>query len=163
MNQNNRLLLIYKSVERLGGMMHLGIAGADEPTGPYRRLRDEPIFVADKLGDHVEDPFFWHDRGTYHVIMKAMKGRLGGEPRGGISIETADVLHWPRPEVAVERAYSRHVRWDDGSMTTQSFLERPHLLIEEGKPTHLFAATAIGSDAIGHVTDSWNMVIPLRS
>ncbi|MEM9913999.1 MAG: glycoside hydrolase family protein [Planctomycetota bacterium] len=154
------LLLVYKSVERLGDMMHLGVAGADAYDQPFRRLRDDPILAAGAEGDHVEDPFLWHADGRYRLIMKSMNGKLGGEPRGGIAIESFDGVNWSMSGEA-KRAYSRRIRWDDGSVTTQAFLERPQLLIEGGRPTHLFAATAVGSDAIGHVTDSWNIAIPL--
>ena len=156
-----RLLLIYKSVTRLGGLMHLGVAGADSPDRPFKRLSDRPIFEADARGDHVEDPFLWHEGGIYHLIMKEMNGKLGGEPRGGIALQSPDGVHWPNVASNVQRAYSRHIRWDDGTRTTQAFFERPQLLLEHGQPTHLFAATGVGSENIGRVIDTWNMVIPL--
>ncbi|MEM6333310.1 MAG: glycoside hydrolase family protein [Planctomycetota bacterium] len=154
------LLLVYKSVARLGAMMHLGVAGSDRYDRPFRRLRDDPILRASSVGDHVEDPFLWYADGRYRLIMKSMNGKLGGEARGGIAIESVDGVNWSVSSEA-KKAYSRKIRWDDGSTTTQAFLERPQLLIEDGKPTFMFAATAVGSDAIGHVTDSWNMAIPL--
>lgn len=156
------LLLVYKSVGRLGEMMHLGIAGANQYDQPFRRLRNDPILKASNIGDHVEDPFLWYADGRYQLIMKSMNGKLGGEERGGITIESFDGVNWSVSSEA-RKAYSRNIRWDDGSTTTQAFLERPQLLIEDGKPTYMFAATAVGSDAIGRVTDSWNMVIPLMS
>ena len=40
--------------------------------------------------------------------------------------------------------------------------ERPFLLIENGKPTHLFAATGTGPKA-WQFDRAWNMVIPFRT
>jgi len=61
------------------------------------------------------------------------------------------------------KAYSRRVRWDDGSVTEQGALERPQLLLQEGRPTHLFAAAGDGPGGFDHCTRTWNLVIPLAS
>ncbi len=58
--------------------------------------------------------------------------------------------------------YSREVLWDDRSVTTQCNLERPNLLFEDGRPTHLFLAAGNG-DAPYQFTHTWNMVIPIKN
>ncbi|WP_162817864.1 hypothetical protein U0035_21405 [Niabella yanshanensis] len=50
---------------------------------------------------------------------------------------------------------------DDGTVTRQANLERPFLLFENGKPTHLFAAKGSG-DKPYQVDKTWNMVMPLK-
>ncbi|WP_165979962.1 hypothetical protein [Paenibacillus dendritiformis] len=40
-------------------------------------------------------------------------------------------------------------------------LERPFLLFEEGRPTHLFAATSDGTNGFHDAKHTWNMVIPI--
>jgi len=68
-------------------------------------------------------------------------------------------------------AYSRTIRWDDGTVTGQCAAERPQLLIENGEPTHLYLATAAGPEQApmrGHdcyqtLEHTWNMVIPLSA
>lgn len=60
------------------------------------------------------------------------------------------------------QGYSRTVRWDDGTVQTLGNLERPFLLFQNGKPTHLFAAVSDGSDGFKDASDTWNMVIPLK-
>jgi hypothetical protein len=60
------------------------------------------------------------------------------------------------------KAYSREVLWENGITTHQNHFERPFLLIENGVPTHLFAATGIGPKA-WKFDKTWNMVIPLKS
>jgi|GEM_PF-6619943 len=51
---------------------------------------------------------------------------------------------FPRMLLRAALAYSRQLRWSDGRTQRQAFLERPQLLIENGKPTHRFFATAEG-------------------
>ncbi len=60
------------------------------------------------------------------------------------------------------RAYSRTVRGDDGREQVMGSFERPQLLIEDGVPTHLFAATADGPGEFTNAGSTWNMVTPLR-
>jgi len=47
-------------------------------------------------------------------------------------------------------------------MTTQGAFERTQLLIENGVPTHLFAATGDGPGGFDHALRTWNMVVPLK-
>ena len=52
--------------------------------------------------------------------------------------------------------------WNDGTTSHQNHFERPFLLIEDGVPTHLFAATGTGPKA-WNFDKTWNMVIPLKT
>jgi hypothetical protein len=49
----------------------------------------------------------------------------------------------------------------DGTVTTMGSFEKPFLLFQEGKPTHLFAATADGPGGFHKASNTWNMVIPI--
>jgi hypothetical protein len=60
------------------------------------------------------------------------------------------------------KAYSRRIRWDDDTETVQGSFERPQLLIENGVPTHLYAATGDGPGGFDNTTKTWTMVIPLK-
>ena len=40
--------------------------------------------------------------------------------------------------------------------------ERPFILIENGEPTHLFAATGIGSSKYWFPDTTWNVVLPIN-
>lgn len=53
------------------------------------------------------------------------------------------------------------VKWDDGTTTVQGCLERPLLLFEHGRPTHLFAATADGPGGFDRARNTWTTVLPL--
>ena len=69
-------------------------------------------------------------------------------------------------EFAPERkAYSRSVPWDDGQTRRLANFERPQILIEDGQPTHLFAAMAESptgeSNKFTGLTRTWTGVLPL--
>ncbi len=159
--EDGACLLIYKSVAFDRDLLRLGVAYADQYGGPYRRLRDEPILRFDETGDHVEDPYVWRSQGRYEMIMKDMNGGICGERGGGIHATSDDGVEWTVSDPPM--AYSRHVRWSDGSVTSQAAFERPQLLVKDGRPTHLFAATGTGPDLWQFAEPTWNMVIPLAT
>ncbi len=135
------ILVIYKGIARQGDFMRLGLARAAAWNRPFERMLDRPLFDFDAIKGSVEDPFFWHDGRRFNMLMKDMTGQLCGEKHGGLFASSDDAIQWEfrRNEVA----YSRKVRWDDGSVTEQGNLERPSLLLDEkGVPSHFFAATA---------------------
>src|SRR5690606_5663285 len=142
-----RVLLVYKSVTKRGDPLRFGVAGSDSIFGPYRRLRDEPIFDF-AGGQHVEDPYVWHDGQRYQMVMKDMEGGIAGEPRAGVHAVSDDGVDWRLSDPPL--AWSRRLRFDDGSTRTCDAMERPQLLIEAGRPTHLFCATCdltrVGAD-----------------
>ena len=132
---------------------------AENIDAPFLRVRDEPILSFD--GDNfVEDPFIWKQDDHYELIAKDMTGGITGEKHAGVHAVSDNAIDWrlaPQP-----KAYSRRVRWDDGTETVQGCLERPQLLFNNGGPTHLFAATADGPGGFRDAQNTWTMVIPLR-
>ncbi|MEI6142067.1 MAG: glycoside hydrolase family protein [Mariniphaga sp.] len=162
--ETGEILLMYKSSE-VGPVppLLLGVAKAQKPEGPYERLSDDPIFRFEKAArqdNDVEDPYVWRANGRFEVIMKDRFGHIGGEEGGGLRAWSNDGVKWNLYNQP--KAYSRSIRWNDGTTTVQNHFERPFLLIENGVPTHLFAATGNGSKA-WQIEHSWNMVIPLRT
>ncbi|MFW6155594.1 MAG: glycoside hydrolase family protein [Planctomycetota bacterium] len=162
------VLLLYKSCSqphdpdgRFRGRFRLGAAWADHDTRPFRRLGDQPVLRFDHPDAHVEDPFCWHDGRIYRAIMKDMTGVIGGEAGAGIAAESADGRHWRLSEPV--RAYSRRVRWADGTITTPAKLERPQLLLRDGRPTHLYLATCDSETGLADATRTWCMVMPLAA
>jgi hypothetical protein len=140
------------------GRFNLGVARAANWRSPFQRLSDLPITLSGSSDNHIEDPFIWWNGEGYEMIVKDMSGEVCGEPQAGIHAFSRDGVDW---EVQNPRkAYSRLVTWNDGTTSQRTKLERPQLLLEDGKPTHLFAAT-LETDLKGIPTDSWNMVIPL--
>lgn len=144
----------------LHGKMEFGVARADSFDGEYRAVIDTPMITSPEY--ELEDPYLWNDAQGYHMIAKDMNGKICGELMGGIYAESEDGIHWDFKKNV--RSYSRKVLWDDGVVREMGNLERPFLLFEDGRPTHLFFATSdgIGGNGFRTCRNTWNMVIPLK-
>ena len=162
--KSGEILLMYKSsTVGLTPPLLLGVSKSAKPEGPYDRLSEDPIFrfeTADNNRIDVEDPYIWWTGKQYEAILKDRSGEICGEEGGGIHAWSKDGIKWQLFKKF--RAYTRDVMWDDGSTSHQNHFERPFLLIENGKPTHLFAATGTGPKAWSF-DKTWNMVIPLKT
>jgi hypothetical protein len=159
-HDDGSVLLIYKARRYEGndhGKMTIGSAYADHILGPYRILTDDPVFPPERF--HVEDPFIWQTEHGYELIAKDMEGTLCGEKHGGIHAFSSDGHDWRLS--SSPKAYSRTILWDDGTEQTMGNLERPFILFQDGKPTHLFAAVSDGPGGFRHAQHTWNQVIPI--
>ncbi len=166
------IYLIYKSSRhgqndkgQLIGQFELGLARSDGWKKPFERVTDEPILSFPETGDlagaHVEDPFLWHDGEKFCLLAKDMTGQITGQMGAGTLLVSPGAVDWKLARNPM--AYPRtEIQWDDGTITCPGNLERPQLLIQDGRPTHLFLAT---SDASGvwDMKHTWNMVIPLKT
>jgi hypothetical protein len=161
--KTGEILLMYKSSSKgPEPPLLLGVSKADNHKGPYKRLSDSPIFrfeTEDNQANDVEDPYVWWAGNRYEVIMKDRFGYICGEEGGGIHAWSRNGVKWKLFKNV--KAYSRTIKWDDGTVTFQNHFERPFLLIEDGVPTHLFAATGTGLKS-WEFDRTWNMVIPLK-
>ena len=156
------IYLVYKSCRDKGvrqGPFHLGLAKAKDFNSKFERLVDGPLFDFGDPSKFVEDPYLWHADGQFHIIMKDMTGAICGESHAGIYLSSEDCIHWDLSKA--RKAYSRNVLWDDGQRKVMGSFERPQLLIQDGVPTHLFAATADGVGGFWKASTTWNMVTPL--
>lgn len=142
--------------------LHLGIARADHWSGPYERAADLPILQAETfdLDRGVEDPYVWHAGDHYELVCKDMTGEISGTLHGGVHAWSRDGVEWhlyERPQ-----AYSRRLVWDDGTVSQQGQLERCELLIEDGRPTYMFAATGDGPGGFDAMTHTFNVCVPFE-
>lgn len=162
--KTGEILLMYKSsTDGLVPPLLLGVSKANKPEGPYKRLSDEPIFrfeTADNNRIDVEDPFIWWAGNRYEAIVKDRSGEICGEEGGGVHVWSKDGVNWELFEKV--KAYSRKVLWEDGTTSEHNHFERPFVLVEDGVPTHLFAATGTGPKA-WQFDKTWNMVVPLKT
>jgi len=149
------ILLLYRSNTPNG--QRIGAARAEDPDSPFRRISDHPVLVLSQ--GFVEDPYLWWAEDHFEMIAKDCTGAITGEQGAGVHALSQDALNFTLSQPPL--AYSRRVLWDDGTTTLQGAFERPQLLIENGCPTHLFAATGDGSGDFHHFTRTWNMVVPL--
>lgn len=161
---SGEVYLLYKSsAKNYDPPLLLGAAKAKSFKGPYKRIADEPIFHfhnEHQLDNDVEDPFVWWENDHYELIMKDRFGHICGEEGGGIHAHSKDGISWALSDPI--KAYSKNILWDNGTSSYQANFERPFLLFENNKPTHLFAATGSGSRPY-ELEKSWNMVIPLKT
>lgn len=162
--KTGKILLMYKSsTDGLIPPLLLGVSMANNPRGPYKRLSENPIFRFETKTDNhrdVEDPYIWWAGDHYEAIIKDRSGAICGEEGGGVHAWSRNGVDWKLFDKV--KAYSRHILWDDGTKTIQNHFERPFLLIEDGQPTHLFAAVGTGPKA-WQFENTWNMVIPLKT
>jgi len=124
------------------------ISTARSWAGPYT-LANSNVWPASRL----EDFFFFKYAGGYHVVCEDNVGKVTGHERWGAHLFSADgVTGWkPWREPVV---YDHRIRWTDGSDFVATRRERPWLLIENGKLTHLFTAVYDGRH-------TWNQPVPI--
>lgn len=161
-HEDGSVLLIYKSApvpypaRNQNRTLRFGVASAPHYLGPYKRLNSgRPIEIRRAEKAHVEDPCVWKNDEGYHMVAKIFSESLTGESGAGFYAYSKDGVDWSLP--AEPKAYSRAVSFADGTTRTQEKLERPQVLVQNGKPTHIFFATADPEWA-----DLYNLVIPVR-
>jgi len=157
------VLLVYKARDSKQDLMRHGLTRAARYDAPYERVQDEPIFP-EALAGQVEDPFIWRGDGGYEMLLHDPSGAVAGEQHAIAHARSADARtwQWSTPDLACGRT----VRWEDGHISRQPRVERPQLLLDGDRPTHLFMATGDGPVEPGRgdrnsMRRSWNMVIPL--
>lgn len=128
------------------GNRKYGLAKADHPAGPYKKVSDSPVidFSGRENNAQLEDAFVWQEDGQYRLIARDM-GFFNHEY--GLLLSSADGLQWSAPRVAYLDIAS-YVTEPPAAKHLKRFgrLERPMLLMDrEGKrPRFLFGASQGG-------------------
>lgn len=149
--KDGKVWLYYKGVEKL--RVHaIGLAVADCPTCEYKRVSDKPL----NMGIGAEDPFIWQENGKFKALMLDHEKRYSPDKEIFYAVSD-DGLKWRVPRNAI--AVSKQVFFADSTKKKMNSTERPHVLIENGKPTHVFFATG---ETINGKRYTWNMAIPLK-
>lgn len=155
---DGRIFLYYRSNAPDG--LRIGLAIAESPEGPYKRIQDEPIMQE----FNIEDPFVWHNGQCFEMVAKDMSGKITGEFHSGAHFLSDDGINWHVSKHP--QAYSKTVTYRDGTTRKLGSLERPQFLLnEEGIPKCMFAAAADGSGGFGNeafqnAENTWNIAIP---
>lgn len=133
---DGEIRIIYKAKLPKEKTLILGMAAAKDPEGPYERKGPSPLFPYD-----VEDPCIWKEGSSYRMLVKAMSDEL--VPAGsGILFESHNGENF---EVAADKlAYERVISWQQRDEETVTRLERPQVLLENGKPVCLYNAVGDG-------------------
>lgn len=155
--KDGRYLMIYKAVGRdmplpFGGpVVHLAAIAA-RPEGPFVK---QPGKIFDVPGKRfpAEDPYVWHDGTRYRAVVKDMSGDF---TQAGVSLAefaSDDGLHWAptKPCLVCTRQFAEKGR---DTPRRVDRLERPQLLLENGRPVALYLAVLDGAE-------TWNVHVPL--
>ncbi|WP_438481709.1 glycoside hydrolase family protein [Oleiharenicola lentus] len=126
------------------GNRKYGLAIAEKLEGPYRKHPQNPLIDFSGRGENrqCEDVFIWHEDGRFCAIMRDM-GVFNHEV--GLWLESVDGIAWSEPKIAF-RPVSAYVELPPRPKHLNRWgrLERPQLLLREGKPAYLFAASQGG-------------------
>lgn len=126
------------------GNRKYGLAIADQLAGPYVKYAGNPVIDFSRQGSNkqFEDAFVWRQHGRFNMLARDM-GVYNHEV--GLYLESRDGLHWRYPEVAFLpiRAY-RPEPPAPAHLKKYGRLERPQLLLRDGRPAYLFCAAQGG-------------------
>lgn len=139
--------------------MAIGVATAPKYDGKYTVVGNEPLFSMERFGE-IEDPHLWNDDAGYHMVAKDQRGIITGGKGDGLLAHSKDGIDWVIDKNP--KAYTKTIQWDNAKTIRQGQLERPFVLVEDGRPTHIFFATMDGPGGFGNGTKTWNMVVPLQ-
>ena len=150
---NGQYWLYYKSwntreyetaTTEIKGNRKYGLAIADKLEGPYKKYEGNPVIDFSGKGNNkqFEDAFIWPQQHQYRIIARDM-GFYNHED--GLLMHSKDGLHWSEPAIAYE-ALDKYVTLPPPAPHLKKYgrLERPMLLIRNGKPAYLFGAAQGG-------------------
>ena len=120
-----------------------GLAISTKPDGPYTKYEKNPIInMRERIEDaQAEDAYVWIEDGVYKMVLRDM-GFFNHE--FGLYMESRDGIDWSAdPKIAY--LDSRHYLPEPpNGLDREGRLERPQLLMKDGKPEYLFCALAGG-------------------
>jgi hypothetical protein len=159
---DGRFLMVYKGVGKEfplpnGGPVVHCIATSDSPTGPFVK-HNKPIFTFEGERFPAEDPYIWYQAGKFRAIVKRIKHVKKKRVFSLVHYDSVDGFDW-QPAKHHEIT-ERKITWEDGTVEQFDHLERPQVLIENGKPIALYCAADNYDE--NRVRQSFNMQIPLN-
>ncbi len=157
---NGGVLMVYKAVglkQALpfgGPVVHL-TATADSPLGPFNKHPGEVFGVKD-VAFAAEDPFIWYAAERFWAVVKDNSGHFTHRGYSLALWQSDDGFAWrlaAQPFVASPST----IRWAHGRKSQLTALERPQLILEDGKPIAMLCAAADTKERDG----SFNIQLPL--
>jgi len=130
--------------QAIRGNRKYGLAIAETVTGPYKKFPHNPVidFSGGERNEQLEDAFVWYEDGLFKLIARDMGFY---DHRVGLYFESADGLQWGRPQIAYYDL-DRYVNQPPAPPHLKRYgrLERPQLLMQQGRPVYLFTASQGG-------------------
>jgi hypothetical protein len=126
------------------GNRKYGVAISSELTGPYIKSKSNPVldFSATGNNNQLEDAFVWREGNKFKMLARDM-GFYNHE--SGLYLESGDGIKWTEPVIAWHdlKTYVKESP-PPSYLKRYGRLERPQLLIRNGKPAYLFTAAQGG-------------------
>lgn len=114
------------------------LAEADNFRGPYKLVNDN-VWPEHK----IEDFYFFKVFDQYHFICEDNVGGISGHVRWGVDLVSDNGIdQWQKADSVV--VYDHELKYDNGSSLHCTRRERPQLLIQDGKITHLITGVYDG-------------------
>lgn len=129
---------------RIRGNRKYGLAVAHSIDGPYKRHAENPLVDYSGLGENrqCEDAYVWREGGLFKMITRDM-GVFNHDV--GLYLESRDGIQWSKPQIAYyELAHYFDQPPAPKHLRRYGRLERPQLLFQGDRPTHLFGASQGG-------------------
>lgn len=150
---NGQFWLYYKSWNNkeyegargsIRGNRKYGLAITDKIEGPYIKYDENPVIDFSYLGENqqLEDAYIWYENETFKLIARDM-GFYNHEY--GLLFKSRDGLKWNKPEIAYyETDHYFKQPPKPKHLSRYGRLERPQLLMKNGKPEYLFTTSQGG-------------------
>lgn len=130
--------------QRIRGNRKYGLAIAKSVTGPYLKYEKNPVIDFSYLGniEQLEDAYVWYENGKFWLIARDM-GFFNHNY--GLIFQSEDGINWSQPEVAYyETDHYFQQPPKPKHLSRYGRLERPQILMKDGKPEYLFTTTQGG-------------------
>ncbi|ALI97851.1 glycoside hydrolase family protein [Rufibacter tibetensis] len=129
---------------KIRGNRKYGLAISNALEGPYKRYKGNPILDYSSRGNNIqaEDGHVWYEGGKYKMLMRDM-GIFNHQY--GLYVESKNGINWGEPKVAyynTDHYFSQPPA--PKHLSKYGRFERPQLLFQNGRPTHLFVASQGG-------------------
>jgi hypothetical protein len=134
--EDSRVLLLFRDAP-----LRVAMAEADHYKGPYKVVNNN-VWPDCKL----EDFYLFKSRHQYHLICEDNVGKVSGHERWGIHLYSDNgVDGWRRYDPVV--VYDHEINYENDQTLHCTRRERPQLLIENGKITHLLTGVYDGKNS----------------
>jgi len=134
----------HPSDPKIRGNRKYGLAVAKQPQGPYTKYSGNPIIDYSKFGNNrqLEDGNVFMEDGKFYMLARDM-GRFDHEV--GIILESDDGINWSEPKISYFGT-SSYMEQPAAPPHLKKYgrFERPQVLMQKGKPTHLFVTSQGG-------------------
>ena len=133
---NDKVLLMYRDAP-----LRVFVAQSDNYKGPYAIVNDN-VWPEHK----IEDFYMFKMKNSYHFICEDNVGGISGRERWGVHLSSKNAIdQWSKYDSLI--VYDHDIPFTDGTVLHCERRERPQLLIENNKITHLITGVYDGNNS----------------